>query len=286
MSKSPSPSESVRIELRQRGVNRRQFIYTTALAAGSIAVSSYAAPKAPRKSPNEKLDVGIIGTAGKGGEDSQGLSGENIVALCDVDADSLARAQKKWPKARCYRDYRVMLEKEKGVDAVTVSIPDHQHATAAMLAIKSSKGVYCQKPMTHTVSEARALTLAARKHKVATQMGNQGHSRDGIRLLCEMIWSGAIGPVREAHVWTDRPIWPQGLERPAGSDAIPASLDWDLWVGPAPMRPFVSKWPKGGNVYHPWMWRGWWDFGSGALGDMGCHSMDGANWALKLGAPE
>ncbi len=276
-------------------LNRRQFIYYSALAASSVALTGYAKPKI--KSPNEKLDVGIIGCRGKGEVDSAGLSSENIVALCDVDAESLAAAAKKWPNAKQYRDYREMIEKEKGIDAVTVSIPDHQHAPAAMLAIHAGKHVYCQKPLTHTISEARALTLAARKYKVMTQMGNQGHSGDGIRKACEMIWSGAIGPVREAHCWTNRPIWPQGRTRPSGSDPVPENLDWNLWLGPAPERPFVQDWPEdrekaGGNqrrrrngVYHPFNWRGWWDFGCGALGDMGCHVMDGANWALKLGAP-
>ena len=187
-----------------------------------------------------------------------------------------------------------MLEKEK-LDATTVTIPDHHHAPAAMRAIKAGMSVYCQKPLTHTVYEARALMNAAREHKVATQMGNQGHSGNGNRQLCEMIWSGVIGHVTEAHCWTNRPIWPQGLERPNGSDPVPASLDWDIWLGPAPMRPFLAKypeedhvkadWAKRGGPYHPFNWRGWWDFGCGALGDMACHVMDGANWALKLGAP-
>ena len=155
--------------------------------------------------------------------------------------------------------------------------------------------VYCQKPLTHTIEEARKLTAMARAHKVVTQMGNQGHSGEGNRQLCEMIWSGAIGHVREAHCWTNRPIWPQGLNRPPGTDPVPAKLDWEIWIGPAPMRPFKDKWPeedhdqpewaKRGGVYHPFNWRGWWDFGCGALGDMACHIMDGANWALKLGAP-
>jgi predicted dehydrogenase len=296
-------------------LSRRQFIYYSTLAAGTLAVSGYPA-RAKLKSPNEKLDIGIIGCRGKGSVDSEGLagrpdkdgnrSGENIVAICDVDAEALASAAAKWPKARQYRDYREMIEKEKSIDAVTVSIPDHHHAPAAMRAIQAGKHVYCQKPMTHAISEARALTLAARKYKVVTQMGNQGHSQEGIRRLCEMIWSGVIGQVSEAHCWTNRPIWPQGRTRPPGSDPVPDYLNWDTWIGPAPMRPFVQSWPEerqteqtgdgqsNGNgkrrrrrqngVYHPFNWRGWWDFGCGALGDMACHVMDGANWALKLGA--
>jgi predicted dehydrogenase len=286
-------------------LTRRQFIYYSALAASAAALPAYAA-RPNLKSPNDKLDFGIIGCRGKGSVDSEGMAGkadkdgnrhgENIVAICDVDAEALAAAGEKWPKARRYRDYREMIEKEKTIDAVTISIPDHQHAPAAMLAMKAGKHVYCQKPLTHAISEARALTLAARKYKVVTQMGNQGHSQEGIRQLCEMIWSGVIGPVREAHCWTNRPIWPQGRTRPLGSDPVPEYLDWNLWLGPAPERPFVEHWPDENNngngsgrrrrngIYHPFNWRGWWNFGCGALGDMACHVMDGANWALKLGA--
>src|SRR3984957_14453586 len=285
MPNANSRSKPARIALPQRALNRRQFLYTTALTAGSLALSASAIAATKLKSPNEKLDVGVIGAGGRGGDDAGNFTAENIVAVCDVNADVLADAGKRWPKAKLYRDYRVMLEKEKRLDAVTVGIPDHHHAPAAMLAIKSGKHVYCEKPLTHTISEARALTLTARKYKVVTQMGNQGHCGTGNRELCEMIWAGAIGPVREVHCWSDRPIWPQGLPRPKGYDPVPGSLDWDLWLGPAPMRPYLSKWPDGRVVYHPNVWRGWWDFGCGALGDIGCHIMDGANWALKLGAP-
>jgi predicted dehydrogenase len=276
-------------------LNRRQFIYISALAASSLAVGSYSASaRAKFKSPNEKLAIGIIGCRGKGEQDSQMLSVENIVALCDVDANSLAFAAKKWPNARTYRDYRVMIEKEKDVDAVTVTIPDHQHAPAAMLAMQAGKHVYCQKPMAHAVGEARAMTLAARKYGVATQMGNQGHSSEDIRRCCEMIWSGAIGAVKEVHCYTNRPIWPQGYTRPTVTDPVPDSLDWNLWIASSPMRPYVDHWPgavgRDGQpvripVYHPFVWRGWWDFGCGALGDMACHVMDAAYWSLKLGAP-
>jgi predicted dehydrogenase len=285
-----SSVKPVRLELPLRTLNRRQFVYLTALAASSLAAGALAVPRAKSRSPNEKLDVGIIGCGNKGEHDSQGMSSENLVALCDVDEDMLAKAAAKWPNARRYRDYRVMIEKEKTLDAVTVTIPDHQHAPAAMRAIKSGINVYCQKPLTRTIAEARALMLAAREYKVVTQMGNQGHCEEGNRRLCEMIWTGAIGAVREAHCWTNKANWPQGLTRPKGSDPVPATLDWDLWTGPAEMRPFVNHWPKEvrmqrGGVYHPFGWRGWWDLGCGALGDMGCHIMDGAYWALKLGAP-
>jgi len=280
-------------------VTRRRFIYTSALAASSLALAGCLSSGTRYRSPNEKLDVGIIGCDGKGDVDSAGMAGENIVALCDVDTNALAKAAKKWPHARQYRDYRVMLDKEQTIDAVTVTIPDHQHAPAAMRAIQCGKHVYCQKPLTHMISEARALTQVARKYKVATQMGNQGHCNESIRKLCEMIWSGVIGPIREVHCWTDRPYWYQGLTRPGGTDVVPDSLDWDLWVGPAPMRPYVGQWPAASyagthqskyasmhpNVYHSFGWRGWWDFGCGSLGDMGCHVMDAPNWALSLGAP-
>jgi hypothetical protein len=189
------------IEIPARGLCRRHFIYTTALAASSIAASAYAARRPNIKSPNEKLNIGLIGVTGKGMEDSRNLAGagENIIAMCDVDANALANgaSPNRFPNAKQYRDYRVMIEKEKELDAVTVSIPDHQHAPATMLAMQAGRHVYCQKPLTHTVSEARAITEAARKYKVATQMGNQGHSSEGIRRLCEMIWSGAIGNVKE-----------------------------------------------------------------------------------------
>ena len=297
MYKRDSRFNTVHTEIATPQINRRHFIYTSALAAGALAASlpAYAA-RAKFKSPNEKLDIAGIGTAGKGAVDLEGVSGENIVALCDVDSDKLAAAARKYPGARLYSDYRIMIEKEKSIDAVTVSVPDHHHAPAAMRAIQAGKHVYCQKPLTHTVWEARQLTLAARKHGVATQMGNQGHAGAAVRELCEMIWAGAIGPVREVHCWTDRAKgwWLQGLARPVGSDRVPANLDWNLWLGPAPKRPYLDLWSAhtsrhvpgmSGHVYHPFSWRGWWDFGCGAVGDMGCHIMDGADWALKLGAP-
>lgn len=295
MSKIISPFETKRVEVPGGSLNRRQFIYTTALAAGSLALGSFSVRARALKSPNGKLNVGIIGVAGKGSADMGGMSGENIVALCDVDERHLEKAAQKFPKARKYRDYRVMLEKEKGLDATTVTVPDHHHAPAAARALAAGINVYCQKPLTHTIDEARKLTEMARKYKAITQMGNQGHSGEGNRQLCEMIWSGVVGQIREVHCWTNRPIWPQGLKRPAGSSPVPAWLDWDVWLGPAPERPFVDAypeedhvkeaWAKRGGPYHPFNWRGWWDFGCGALGDMACHVMDGANWALKLGAP-
>ncbi|MGO8696764.1 MAG: Gfo/Idh/MocA family protein [Limisphaerales bacterium] len=287
-------SKVVRTERPTAQINRRHFIYTSALMAGAVDMGLLPAMARPNyKSPNEKLDIAGVGTNGRAASDLEGVSSQNIVALCDVDSNSLADALKKYPGARPYRDYRVMLEKEKNVDAVTVATPDHHHAPAAIRAIRAGKHVYVEKPLTHTVWEARQLTLAARREGVATQMGNQGHSDEGIRELYEMIWSGAIGPVREAHCWTDRAKgwWPQGLLRPPGSDPVPAYLDWDKWLGAAPVRPFLHELPKAlqtgssKNVYHPSSWRGWWDFGCGALGDMACHLMDCPQMALKLGPP-
>ncbi len=284
----------VRTERSTLQINRRHFIYTSALATGTLAAGLPALMARPNyKSPNEKLNIAGVGTAGRAAADLEGVSGENIVALCDVDSNSVANALKKYPGARAYSDYRVMLEKEKTIDAVTVATPDHHHAPAAIRAMRAGKHVYVEKPLTRTVWEARQLTLAARQYGLATQMGNQGHSGIGIRQLSEMIWAGAIGPVREVHCWTDRAKgwWAQGVLRPPGSDPIPAHLDWDKWLGPAPARPYLHEWPKelqtrlGRNVYHPFDWRGWWDFGCGAIGDMACHIMDGPFWALKLGAP-
>ncbi len=269
-------------------LNRRQFLVSGALATGALALGG-CVTKMPRKlATNEKLNIGIIGCGGKGWGDMEGVAaaGENIVALCDADEIVLKRAAKKYPKAKVYRDYRKMLDEVRELDAVTVSTPDHHHFPAAMRAIERGLHTYVQKPLTHSIWEARQLTLAARKHRVATQMGNQGTSGEGIRQLVEMLGAGALGQVREVHIWTDRPIWPQGKERPAGADPIPKHLDWDLWLGPAPVRPYKSKYPDvDRHVYHPFCWRGWWDFGTGALGDIGCHAMNHPMWALKLGAP-
>jgi len=295
MSVKKASFKVVRSERSTLQINRRHFIYTSALAAGALGLGApELMARANFKSPNEKLDIAGVGTAGRAAADLEGVSGENIVALCDVDSNSLANALKKYPGARTYSDYRVMLEKEKTIDAVTVAVPDHHHAPAAIRAIKAGKHVYVEKPLTHTVWEARQLTLAARKYKVATQMGNQGHSGKGIREMCEIIWAGSIGQVKEVHCWTDRAKgwWAQGVHRPPGSDPVPAHLDWDKWIGPAPMRPFLNAWPAnlqtrlGKNVYHPFDWRGWWDFGCGALGDMACHIMDCPQMALKLGPPD
>jgi predicted dehydrogenase len=257
---------------------RRRFLATTIAASGfaGACVSLGAAPR--RVSPNEKLNIGIIGGGGKGMENINGVSSEYIVAICDVDENRAAEAFKKLPQARRYKDFRKMLELEKTLDAVIVTTPDHTHAAAAVMAMKLGRHVYCEKPLTHAIYEARVMRETAAKQKVTTQMGNQGHSYDSTRRVVEIVQAGTLGDVREVHVWTDRPIWPQGIDRPTETPEVPATVDWDLWLGPAPKRPYHS-------AYLPFNWRGWWDFGTGALGDMGCHNMDTAYWALKLGLP-
>ena len=214
------------------------------------------------------------------------MSGENIVALCDVDWDYANATFAKYPQAKKYKDFREMLDKETGIDAVVVGTPDHAHAIVSMAAIKRGKHVYCEKPLTRTVHEARALAEAAQQQKVATQMGNQGMAFEGNRLIKEWLADGAIGTVREVHAWSDRPThsgklplyWEQGIERPQDQPPVPTTLDWDLWLGPAPWRPYHP-------AYAPFRWRGWWDFGSGGLGDMGIHNLAPVFAALQLGAP-
>jgi predicted dehydrogenase len=271
-------------------VTRRQFIYYSALAAGGTALTGYARPRPRRVSPNDKLNIAGVGAGGKGAGDLRCCSDENIVALCDVSEASAAATRKKFPQARFYKDFRVMLEKEKSIDAVDIATPDHMHAAIAAMAIKMGKHVYCQKPLTHDVYEARTLRDLARKYKVATQMGNQGSASDGLRRAVEVVHSGLIGPVRQAYVWTNRPIWRQGMVRPEGSDPVPEGLDWDLWLGTAPWRPYKAEWPETAgagrrSVYQPFVWRGWLDFGTGALGDMACHTVNWPFRALKLEYP-
>lgn len=260
---------------------RRQFLHTTTLAASAFTIVPRAVLGGPgQKSPNEKLNVAGIGVGGMGRSNLKQCSDENIVALCDVDQDYAAKTFQEYPKAKVYRDFREMLDKEKGIDAVIIATPDHTHAVIAMAAIRAGKHVYVQKPLTYSVHEARTLTEAARQHKVATQMGNQGHSGDGTRLVCEWIEAGVLGTVREVDAWTNRPVWPQGIEveRPEETPPVPAGLDWDRWLGPAPYRPYHP-------AYVPGNWRAWCDFGTGSLGDLGCHILDAAFWAMKLKYP-
>jgi len=259
-------------------LSRRAFLAATTTSAVVASTRVNAAEVSPgKKSPNEKLNVAGIGAGGKGWTDvNQCGARENIVALCDVDWDRASRTFEKFSDAKKYKDFRNMLEDMPEIDAVTITTPDHTHAPAAYMAMKMGKHVYVQKPLTHTVAEARLLTETAREMGVATQMGNQGHSGDGVREICEMIWSGAIGEVREAHAWTHRPVWEgQGVLEPLPPQVVPEQLDWHRWIGPAPMRPYNEG-------YAPHSWRAWQDFGGGSLGDMACHIMDPLYWALKL----
>ncbi len=233
-------------------------------------------------SPNEKLGVAVVGVHGMGRADiAEVAKTENVVAICDVDAQAAQRLAPQYPNARIYKDFREMLAQQKDLDAVMVATPDHTHAVITIAAIKAGKHVFCQKPLTHSVYEALKVREAAAKAGVATQMGNQGQASEGARLICEYIWSGAIGKVREIHSWSNRrpDISPRQIPRPKDTPPVPPHLDWDLWLGPAPERPYHPS-------YHPFAWRGWWDFGTGVLGDIGCHNLSAAFKALKLGWPE
>jgi len=228
---------------------------------------------------NEKLNVAIIGCGGKGRSNLDAVSGESIVALCDTNDKATADAAKGHPNARIFSDYRRLLDRmHRQIDAVVVSTPDHNHAPASVMAMKMRKHVYCEKPLTHSIYEARMMCETARRHKVATQMGNQGTASSGLRESVEVIRSGAIGQVYEAHVWSNRPIWPQGIERPAETPPVPDDLHWDIWLGPARKRAYNP-------CYQPFNWRGWIDFGTGALGDMGCHTLNMPFMALDLRNP-
>ncbi len=265
---------------------RREFLGATALSTAAFTIlPGHVLGLNGATPPSEKLNLAGVGIGGQGASDLSNMESENIVALCDVDSRHAAHVFKKYPKAKQHRDFRKMLEEQKEIDGIVVATPDNLHAVVSMTAIKLGKHVYCEKPLTHDVYEARQLAEAAREHKVATQMGNQGQASEETRRLCEIIWDGAIGSVREAHIWTDRPsrglndeYWPQGIPRPKDEPPVPETLDWDLWLGPAPYRPYNP-------AYLPFKWRGWWDFGTGALGDIGCHAMDPVFRALKLGQP-
>jgi len=268
-------------------LSRRRFLGTAAATAAFTILPRHVLGGPGVTAPNSKLNIAGVGIGGQGGWDLQQFPNENIVALCDVDDRHAAKTYARYPRAKRYKDFRVMLEQEKGIDAVVVGTPDHLHAIVTIAALKHGKHVYCEKPLTRTVYEARAVARAARAARVATQMGNQGMEFEGNRLINEWLWDGAIGPVREVHVWSDRPThkghlplyWAQGIERPTETPPVPATLDWDLWLGPAPARPYHP-------AYAPFRWRGWWDFGSGGLGDMGIHNVAPVFSALQLGAPE
>ena len=270
--------------------HRRDFLKTSATLASTVAAFSVV-PRhvlgGPRQiPPSEKMNVAGVGIGGMGGANLANLAAENIVALCDVDLNYAAHTIKRYPKAKVYTDYRKMLDAQKDIDGVVVGTPDHTHAVISMAAIRAGKHVYCQKPLTHDVYEARILAKAAREAKVATQLGIQGHSMEGARLTCEWIWAGLIGEVREVEAWCDLSCYPWGhaswssqwSDRPKDTPPLPSGLEWDLWIGPAPMRAYH-------RAYHPRTWRSFWDFGSGMMGDRGAHTLDSVFWALKLGAP-
>ena len=267
---------------KQTGVTRRHFFFGS-LLAGAVPAGGYgAAPGLGRlgyKSPNEKLNVAAIGAGGKGRSDIAGCDTENIVALADPDEVRAGETFQSYPKAKRFTDFRKMLDRmEKQIDAVIVATPDHMHGMACMWSMERGKAVYCQKPLTRTIWEARELAAAAAKHGVATQMGNQGYSNDGTRQAAEILWSGAIGDVTEVHAWTNRPIWPQGVSQIPKPAPTPSTMDWDSWIGIAEDRPYSPE-------YAPFNWRGWFDFGCGALGDMACHILGSVNMALLLDAP-
>jgi predicted dehydrogenase len=264
--------------------NRREFLQASTAAGVGFFVLGATADDKTERSPLERLNIACIGagTGGKGESDTlQAAKVGNVVAVCDIDEERLEKISAKLPKARKFTDFREIFDKmEKEIDAVVVSTPDHTHAPAAAMAIRLRKHVYCQKPLTHSVYESRRLRELAREYKVCTQMGNQGTALDEFRTSVELLQAGAIGPVKEVHVWTNRPVWPQApkvTRRPA-SGKVPKHVHWDLFLGPAPERPYAPG-------YHPFAWRGWWDFGTGALGDMACHTANMPFMGLKLGFP-
>jgi predicted dehydrogenase len=257
-------------------LTRRRFLQVSALSTAGVWLSGCASPRPRHVSANEKLNIAVIGTANRARDDISAVQQENIVALCDVNDTFLAAAKEKFPGARTYNDWRKMLA-QTDIDAVLVATADHTHAVATAAALRLGKHVYCEKPLTHTVHEARAIAkLAAKNRRLATQMGTQIHAHDNYRRVVELIQTGAIGPVREVHVWCEKSLGTG--ERPADMPAVPTDLHWDLWLGPAPARPYNP-------AYLPKIWRHWWDFGEGILGDMACHYMDLPFWALKLKYP-
>lgn len=259
-------------------VSRRSFLSGVLGAAAFTVVSPHVVGANGKTPPSEKLNIAGVGVGGRGRADVGGCDSENIVALCDVDKKRAAGTFKKYPKAKQYSDFRRMLDKEgDNIDAVVVATPDHTHAVVGAAAMKSGKDVYIEKPLTHSLWEARQLGEIAEKTGAVTQMGNQGHSKDSVRKCREWVETGVIGTVREVHCWTNRPIWPQG-EVKSPKNSVPDTLDWDLWLGPAKKRPYSP-------AYLPFDWRGWQDFGTGAFGDMGCHIMDMPFYALQLGHP-
>lgn len=262
-------------------IPRRDFVRSAAAAGAASLVPASALAARPGRATQEKIDVACIGVGGMGERDVEGVAeaGFNVVALCDVDQERAEESYRRHPQARRYEDWRELLAKERSVPAVTISTPDHNHAVITMAALKAGKHVYTQKPLVRTLGEARAIRAeAARRPSQITQMGNQGHAGKGVRVMREWVEAGLIGDVQEVHYWTNRPIWPQGMLRPTELHVPRPSFNWDLWLGPAMERSYNP-------AYAPFRWRGWWDFGTGALGDMACHLMDAAYWILDLGYP-
>jgi predicted dehydrogenase len=282
-------------------LSRREFIYGAGAGfAAFTIVPSHVLGGRGRTPPSEKITLAGIGVGGVGHGQLQSCEKQRaqIVALCDVDDAYAGRSYRMWPRARRYRDYRKMLDSEKDIDAVYIGTPDHSHAVITMAALRKGKHICCVKPLTRTIYEGRRVVEETQKAKVSTQVTASANSTEKGCRTCEMIWDGAIGDVREVHIWSNRPLWPQGMLRPPGSDPVPDTFDWDLWIGPAQMRPFKKEWPEDHlalkqlwsrrprkAIYHPWNFRGWWDFGTGALGDMGCHHFNIPKRALKLGHP-
>ncbi len=265
--------------------SRRDFIRSAGAATVFMIVPGGVLGGENRPAPSDRLNIAAVGAGGKGRSDIASVAHENIYAVCDIDDNRLAATLKEdfaapfRDKVKTYRDYREMLDSEPEIDAVLISTPDHMHAPVAIHAMSLGKHVYVQKPLCHTVAEARLLTRVAAENNVVTQMGNQGHAEEGARQINEWVASGALGTIREVHCWTNRPVWPQGVARPQGAMPVPDSIAWDLWLGVAPERPYVDR------AYHPFNWRGWLDFGTGVVGDMGAHIIDHPYWALGLGLP-
>ncbi len=254
--------------------DRRDFCkYAVHAASIGVGANRIAAANDSKR----KLKIGVIGVGNRGASNVAEIKSENIVALCDVDQQFLAPMSSRFPNAKTSADFRDLLAQTE-LDAVVISTPDHTHYHAAMMAMRRGLHVYCEKPLAHSIWEVREMATAAKRFQIVTQTGNQHHASDGYRRVVEIVRSGVIGKVNEVHAWTNRPIWPQGVERPPPSQAIPEYLDWDTWLGPAPQRPYHE-------TYHPSGWRGWFDFGCGALGDMGPHLLDPVVWALELDAP-
>lgn len=258
---------------------RRQFMQTTAAAGAGYFVAAGLSPK-QSLAANEEIRFACVGVGGKGGSDSKdaGRHGK-VVAICDIDEQRLDAAARTFDGAKKYFDYRKMLEEqEKNIDAVTVSTPDHNHACASIQAMRMKKACFTQKPLTHSIYEARLMGDVAKETGVATQMGNQGTAHSNLRESAALIQAGAIGTAKHVHVWTNRPVWPQGLDLPTDNPPVPSHVHWPEWIGPAKMRPYNP-------IYHPFKWRGWWDFGTGALGDMACHTLNMSFMALNLRNP-